>query len=141
MRTNNKQTDEVTKVLRIEFEHDGRQTADEAREYAAGIVISAIHGQMHGEENGVRLTCVSDQGEPEPIPARPSFEEIAAEEVENRYNQGDSNDETAAAIAEAISKAIVKTHGKGTAAAYLLDAIAHRVQSHCNPALSDEGDE
>lgn len=69
---------------------------------------------------------------------RRTFAEIARDEVENRYNNGDTTFTAAVSIAEAISKAVTHTHGKGNAARYMLDTIAYYVQSHCNPALNDE---
>ena len=131
--------DEITKVIRIEFEHDGRMTAEDAREYAAGIVISAIHGQMHGKENGIELRYITDQGEPEPQ-KRPTFYEAAREFIEMHYNHSTDRDQIAAFMAEDISRAAADVFGKGPAA-YLLDVIANRVQSWCNPALSDEDNE
>lgn len=145
MNTQNNNTatiaDEITKVIRIEFEHDGRMTPEDAREYAAGIVTSAIQGQMHGKENGIELRYITDQGEPEPIPARPTFYEAAREFIEMHYNHSTDRDQIAAFMAEDISRAAADIYGKGNAAAYLLDVIANRVQSWCNPALSDEDNE
>ena len=84
------QYDEVTKVIRISFEHDGRMSAEDAREF-----------------------------------------------IEMHYNNNTDRDTLASFIAEDISRAAVEVFGKGRAA-YLLDVIANRVQSWCNPALSDE---
>ena len=138
---NKTQYDVIERVIRIEFEHDDRQTTDEAREYAAGLVVSHVIGHMHTIDNGVRLTDISDMGEPEPVPSRPTFDEAARDEVERHYNNGDSNDETAARIAYAISKAVANTYGKGNTARYILDTIAYYVHSHCNTVLNDEDGE
>lgn len=130
------QYDEVTKVIRISFEHDGRMSAEDAREYVAARAIGyADHTGTIDE--GTRIMDVEDMGEPEPE-HRPTFAEAVRDEVERHYNNGDSNDETAARIAYAISKAVVSTHGKGNTARYILDTIAFYVQSHCNTVLSDE---
>lgn len=72
---------------------------------------------------------------------RPAFEDAARDEVESHYNNGDDNDETAARIAYAISKAVVHTHGKGNAARHLLDTIAFYVQGWKNTVLEDEDGE
>lgn len=132
------QYDEVTKVIRISFEHDGRMDPDRAREYVAARVMEYATAHAHTIDEGTRIMDVEDMGEPEPVPSRPTFAEIARDEVENRYNQGDTTFTAAVSIAEAISKAVTHTHGKGNAARYMLDTIAHYVQSHCNPALNDE---
>lgn len=130
------QYDEVTKVIRISFEHDGRMSAEEAREYVAARAIGyADHTGTIDE--GTRIMDVEDMGEPEPE-RRPTFAEVARDEVESHYNNGDSNDETAQAIAKAISRAVADIYGKGNAARYILDTISYYVQGHCNPALSDE---
>ena len=131
------QYDEVTKVIRISFEHDGRMDPDRAREYVATSVMEYATAHAHTIDEGTRIMNVEDMGEPEPE-RRPTFEEIARDEVENRYNQGDTTFTAAVSIAEAISKAVTHTHGKGNAARYMLDTIAHYVQSWCNPALNDE---
>lgn len=130
------QYDEVTKVIRISFEHDGRMSAEDAREYVAARAIGyADHTGTIDE--GTRIIDVEDMGEPEPE-RRPSFAEIVRDEVENHYNNGDSNDETAQAIAKVISRAVADIYGKGNAARNILDTISYYVQGHCNPALSDE---
>ena len=131
------QYDEVTKVIRISFEHDGRMSAEDAREYVAARAIGYATAFAHTIDEGTRIMDVEDMGEPEPV-CRPTFEDAARDEMESHYNNGDDNDETAARIAYAISKAVVSTHGKGTAARHLLDTIAFYVQGHCNPLLSDE---
>jgi len=131
------QYDEVTKVIRISFEHDGRMSAEDAREYVAARAIGYATAFAHTIDEGTRIMDVEDMGEPEPV-CRPTFEDAARDEMESHYNNGDSYDETAARIAYAISKAVVSTHGKGTAARHLLDTIAFYVQGHCNPLLSDE---
>jgi len=130
------QYDEVTKVIRISFEHDGRMSAEDAREYVAARAIGyADHTGTIDE--GTRIMDVEDMGEPEPE-HRPTFAEIARDEVESHYNNGDSNDETAQAIAKVISRAVADIYGKGNAARYILDTISYYVQGHCNPALNDE---
>lgn len=59
------QYDEVTKVIRISFEHDGRMSAEEAREYVAARAIGyADHTGTIDE--GTRIMDVEDMGEPEP---------------------------------------------------------------------------
>ena len=133
------QYDEVTKVIRISFEHDGRMEPDMAREYVAARVIGYTD-HTHTIDEGTRIMNVEDMGEPEPE-RRPTFAEIVREEVESRYNTGDSNDETAQAIAKVICRAVADIYGKGNAARYILDMISYCVQSHCNPALSDEDSE
>ena len=133
------QYDEVTKVIRISFEHDGRMSAEDAREYVAARAIGyADHTGTIDE--GTRIMDVEDMGEPEPE-RRPTFAEAARDEVESHYNNGDSNDETAQAIAKAISRAVADIYGKGNAARYILDTISYHVQSHCNTVLNDEDDE
>jgi hypothetical protein len=134
------QYDEVTKVIRISFEHDGRMTAEDAREYVATRVMEYATAHAHTIDEGTHIFDVEDMGEPEPQ-KRPTFYEAARDEVESHYNNGDDNDETAARIAYAISKAVVSTHGKGTAARHLLDTIAFYVQGHCNTVLNDEDGE
>ena len=130
------QYDEVTKVIRISFEHDGRMNPEDAREYVAARAIGyADHTGTIDE--GTRIMDVEDMGEPEPE-RRPTFAEAARDEVESHYNNGDSNDETAQAIAKAISRAVADIYGKGNAARYILDTISYYVQGHCNPALNDE---
>ena len=134
-RENRTQWDMVETLIRIEFEHDGRMTAQEAREYVRGRVIGyADHTGTIDE--GTRIRDVEDMGEPDPV-RRPTFAEAVRDEVESHYNNGDSNDETAQAIAKAISLAVSATHGKGNAARYMLDTIAYYVQGHCNPILND----
>lgn len=130
------QYDEVTKVIRISFEHDGRMTAQEAREYVAGRVSEYANAHGHTIDEGTHILNVESE-DPEPQ-SRPTFAEIARDEVESRYNDGDTTFTAAVSIAEAISKAVAHTHGKGNAARYMLDTIAHYVQSHCNPALDDD---
>jgi hypothetical protein len=138
--SNNRRTqyDEVTKIIRISFEHDGRITAQEAREYVAGRVSEYANAHGHTIDEGMHILNVESE-DPEPQ-SRPTFAEIARDEVENRYNDGDTTFTAAVSIAEAISKAVAHTHGKGNAARYMLDTIAHYVQSHCNPALEEDGE-
>ena len=132
------QYDEVTKVIRISFEHDGRMSAEDAREYVAARAIGyADHTGTIDE--GTRIMDVEDMGEPEPE-HRPTFYEIAREFMEIHYNNNTDRDTLAAFMAEDISRAAVEVFGKGPAA-YLLDVIANRVQSWCNPALNDEDGE
>lgn len=131
------QYDEVTKVIRISFEHDGRMSAEDAREYVAERVHSYATAHAHTIDEGTHILDVEDMGEPEPE-HRPTFAEAGRDEVESHYNNGDSNDETAQAIAKAISRAVADIYGKGNAARYILDAVSYHVQGHCNPALSDE---
>lgn len=138
-RENRTQWDMVETLIRIEFEHDGRMTAQEAREYVRGRVIGYAN-HTHTIDEGTRICDVQDMGEPEPEP-RPTFAEVARDEVESRYNNGDTTFTAAVAIAEAISKAVAVTHGKGNAARYMLDTIAYYVQSHCNTVLNDDEDE
>lgn len=132
------QYDEVTKTIRISFEHDGRMEPDRAREYVASRVMEYATAHAHTIDEGTRIMDVEDMGAPEPVPSRPTFAETVRDEVESHYNNGDSNDETAQAIAKVISRAVADIYGKGNAARYILDMIAYHVQGHCNPALSDE---
>jgi len=139
-KVNNERTqqyDEVTKVIRISFEHDGRMSAEDAREYVAARVMEYATAHAHTIDEGTRIMDVEDMGEPEPE-RRPTFAEATRDEVESHYNNGDSNDETAQAIAKAISRAVADIYGKGSAARYILDTISYHVQGHCNPALNDE---
>ena len=99
------QYDEVTRTIRISFEHDGRMEPDRAREYVAARVIGYTD-HTHTIDEGTRIMDVEDMGEPEPVPSRPTFAEAARDDVESHYNNGDSNDETAQAIAKAISKRV-----------------------------------
>jgi len=131
------QYDEVTKVIRISFEHDGRMSAEDAREYVAARAIGYATAFAHTIDEGTRIMDVEDMGEPEPV-CRPTFEDAARDEMESHYNNGDSYDETAQAIAKAISRAVADIYGKGNAARYILDTISYHVQGHCNPALNDE---
>ena len=131
------QNDKVTKVIRISFEHDGRMTAEDAREYVASRVMEYATAHAHTIDEGTRIVDVEDMGEPEPE-RRPTFAEIVRDEVESHYNNGDSNDETAQTIAKVISRAVADIYGKGNAARYILDTISYHVQGHCNPALNDE---
>lgn len=133
------QYDEVTKVIRISFEHDGRMEPDMAREYVAASVMEYANAHGHTIDEGTRIVNVEDMGELSQN--RPTFAEAVREEVESHYNNGDSNDETARAIAKVISRAVADIYGKGNAARYILDAISCRVQSWCNPALNDEDGE
>ena len=130
------QYDEVTKVIRISFEHDGRMEPDRAREYVAARVIGYTD-PSHTIDEGTRIMNVEDMGEPEPAPNRPTFYEAAREFIENHYNHSTDRDQLAAFMAEDISRAAAEVFGKSRAA-YLLDAISCRVQSWCNPALNDE---
>lgn len=130
------QYDEVTKVIRISFEHDGRMEPDRAREYVADRVIGYTD-HTHTIDEGTRIMNVEDMGEPEPVPNRPTFYEAAREFIENHYNHSTDRDQLAAFMAEDISRAAAEVFGKSRAA-YLLDAISCRVQSWCNPALNDE---
>ena len=130
------QYDEVTKVIRISFEHDGRMEPDRAREYVAARVIGYTD-HTHTIDEGTRIMNVEDMGEPEPVPNRPTFYEAAREFLENHYNHSTDRDQLAAFMAEDISRAAAEVFGKSRAA-YLLDAISCRVQSWCNPALNDE---
>ena len=132
------QYDEVTRTIRISFEHDGRMEPDMAREYVAARVIGYTD-HTHTIDEGTRIMNVEDMGELSQN--RPTFAEAVREEMESHYNNGDSNDETARAIAKVISRAVADIYGKGNAARYLLDAISCRVQSWCNPALNDEDGE
>lgn len=66
--------------------------------------------------------------------------EAAKKTIEQFYNVGTEKDVLAQYIAEDISLAVTEIYGKGHEAEYLLDAISHRVQSWCNPALNDEDD-
>ena len=130
------QYDEVTKVIRISFEHDGRMEPDRAREYVADRVIGYTD-HTHTIDEGTRIMNVEDMGEPEPE-RRPTFYEAAREFIEMHYNNSTDRDQLAAFMAEDISRAVADIYGKGNAARYLLDAISCRVQSWCNPALNDE---
>ena len=130
------QYDEVTKVIRISFEHDGRMEPDRAREYVADRVIGYTD-HTHTIDEGTRIMNVEDMGEPEPE-RRPTFYEAAREFIENHYNHSTDRDQLAVFMAEDISRAVADIYGKGNAARYLLDAISCRVQSWCNPALNDE---
>lgn len=134
-RENRTKRDMVKTLIRIEFEHDGRMTPDDAREYVRGRVMRYAY-QTHTIDEGTRICDVLDLGEPKPEP-RPTFAEVARDEVESRYNNGDTTFTAAVAIAEAISKAVAATHGKGNAARYMLDTIAYYVQGHCNTVLND----
>ena len=129
------QYDEVTKVIRISFEHDGRMEPDRAREYVAARVIGYTD-HTHTIDEGTRIMNVQDMGEPEPQ-KRPTFYEAAREFIEMHYNNSTDRDQIAAFMAEDISRAVAEVFGKSRAA-YLLDAISCRVQSWCNPALNDE---
>ena len=129
------QYDEVTRTIRISFEHDGRMEPDRAREYVAARVIGYTD-HSHTIDEGTRIMNVEDMGEPEP--ERPTFYEAAREFIENHYNHSTDRDQIAAFMAEDISRAVADIYGKGNAARYLLDAISCRVQSWCNPALNDE---
>jgi hypothetical protein len=91
----------------------------------------------HTIDEGTHIFDVEDMGEPEPVPSRPTFYEAAREFIEMHYNNSTDRDQLAAFIAEDISRAAAEVFGKSRAA-YLLDVIANRVQSHCNPALNDE---
>jgi len=133
-RENRTQCDVVETLIRIEFEHDGRMTPDDAREYVRGRVMRYAY-HTHTIDEGTRICNVLDLGEPSQN--RPTFAEVARDEVESRDNNGDTTFTAAVAIAEAISKAVAATHGKGNAARYMLDTIAHYVQGHCNPILND----
>ena len=129
------QYDEVTKVIRISFEHDGRMEPDRAREYVADRVIGYTD-HTHTIDEGTRIMNVEDMGEFSQN--RPTFYEAAREFIENHYNHSTDRDQIAAFMAEDISRAVADIYGKGNAARYLLDAISCRVQSWCNPALNDE---
>lgn len=129
------QYDEVTKVIRISFEHDGRMEPDMAREYVAARVIGYTD-HTHTIDEGTRIMNVEDMGDPES--ERPTFAEAAREFIEMHYNHSTDRDQLAAFMAEDISRAVADIYGKGNAARYLLDAISCRVQSWCNPALNDE---
>ena len=131
------QYDEVTKVIRISFEHDGRMEPDRAREYVAARVMEYATAHAHTIDEGTRIMNVEDMGEPEPAPSRPTFYEAAREFIEMHYNRSTDRDQLAAFMAEDISRAVAEVFGKSRAA-YLLDAISCRVQSWCNPALNDE---
>ena len=128
------QYDEVTKVIRISFEHDGRMEPDRAREYVADRV-SGYTDHTHTIDEGTRIMNVEDMGEFSQN--RPTFYEAAREFIENHYNHSTDRDQIAAFMAEDISRAAAEVFGKSRAA-YLLDAISCRVQSWCNPALNDE---
>lgn len=127
------QYDEVTRTIRISFEHDGRMEPDMAREYVAARVIGYTD-HTHTIDEGTRIMNVEDMGEPE----CPTFYEAAREFIEMHYNNSTDRDQLAAFMAEDISRAVADIYGKGNAARYLLDAISCRVQSWCNPALNDE---
>lgn len=127
------QYDEVTRTIRISFEHDGRMEPDRAREYVAARVIGYTD-HTHTIDEGTRIMNVEDMGEPE----CPTFYEAAREFIEMHYNNSTDRDQLAAFMAEDISRAVADIYGKGNAARYLLDAISCRVQSWCNPALNDE---
>jgi hypothetical protein len=129
------QYDEVTRTIRISFEHDGRMEPDMAREYVAARVIGYTD-HTHTIDEGTRIMNVEDMGEPES--ERPTFAEAAREFIEMHYNHITDRDQIAAFMAEDISRAVADIYGKGNAARYLLDAISCRVQSWCNPALNDE---
>ena len=131
--------DEITKVIRIEFEHDGRMTPEDAREYAAARVMEYATAHAHTIDEGTHIMNVEDMGEPMPQ-KRPTFYEAAREFIEMHYNNSTDRDQIAAFMAEDISRAAADVFGKGPAA-YLLDVIANRVQSWCNPVLSDEDNE
>ena len=131
------QYDEVTKVIRISFEHDGRMEPDRAREYVADRVIGYTD-HTHTIDEGTRIMNVEDMGEFSQN--RPTFYEAAREFIENHYNHSTDRDQIAAFMAEDISRAAAEVFGKSRAA-YLLDAISCRVQSWCNPALNDEDGE
>ena len=130
------QYDEVTRTIRISFEHDGRMEPDRAREYVAARVMEYATAHAHTIDEGTRIMDVEDMGEPEPE-RRPTFYEAAREFIENHYNHSTDRDQIAAFMAEDISRAAAEVFGKSRAA-YLLDAISCRVQSWCNPALNDE---
>ena len=130
------QYDEVTKVIRISFEHDGRMSAEDAREYVAARAIGyADHTGTIDE--GTRIRDVEDMGEPEPEQENaPTFEDTSRETFAEAYDQGIDLDTLAKAIGGQISRTVVEAYGRGEDAAYLLNAIAYHVQSYCNPALS-----
>ena len=130
------QYDEVTKVIRISFEHDGRMSAEDAREYVAARAIGyADHTGTIDE--GTRIMDVEDMGEPEPEQENaPTFEDTSRETFAEAYDQGIDLDTLAKAIGGQISRTVVEAYGRGEDAAYLLNAIAYHVQSYCNPALS-----
>ena len=132
------QYDEVTKVIRISFEHDGRMEPDRAREYVATSVMEYANAHGHTIDEGTRIMNVEDMGEFSQN--RPTFYEAAREFIENHYNHSTDRDQLAAFMAEDISRAVAEVFGKSRAA-YLLDAISCRVQSWCNPALNDEDGE
>jgi len=62
----------------------------------------------------------------------------AKDVVEQHYNAGTEKDLLARYIAEDISLAVVEVFGRTNDAKYLLDALANKVQSWCNPILDDE---
>lgn len=128
------QYDEVTKVIRIGFEHDGRMEAEEARDYVAARVLGYATAHAHTIEEGTHILDVEDMGEPEPENA-PTFEDTARETFAEAYDQGINPDTLAKAIGDQISRTVVEAYGKGEDAAYLLNAIAYYVQSYRNPAL------
>ena len=131
------QYNEVTRTIRISFEHDGRMEPDRAREYVAARVIGYTD-HTHTIDEGTRIMNVEDMGEFSQN--RPTFYEAAREFIENHYNHSTDRDQIAAFMAEDISRAAAEVFGKSRAA-YLLDAISCRVQSWCNPALSDDDGE
>ena len=130
------QYDEVTRTIRISFEHDGRMEPDRAREYVAARVMEYATAHAHTIDEGTRIMNVEDMGEPEP--ERPTFYEAAREFIEMHYNHSTDSDQIAAFMAEDISRAVADIYGKGNAARYILDTISYHVQGHCNPALNDE---
>ena len=130
------QYDEITKVIRISFEHDGRMDPDMAREYVAARVIGYTD-HTHTIDEGTRIINVEDIGEPEQEQENaPTFEDTSRETFAEAYDQGIDPDTLAKAIGDQISRTVVEAYGRGEDAAYLLNAIAYHVQSHCNPALS-----
>ena len=54
------QYDEVTKVIRISFEHDGRMSAEDAREYVAARVMEYATAHAHTIDEGTRIKEVED---------------------------------------------------------------------------------
>ena len=131
------QYDEVTKVISISFEHDGRMSAEDAREYVAARVMEYATAHAHTIDEGTRIMDVEDMGEPEPEQENaPTFEDTSRETFAEAYDQGINLDTLAKAIGDQISRTVVEAYGRGEDAAYLLNAIAYHVQSYCNPALS-----
>jgi len=128
--------DTVETLISIEFEHDGRMTADEAREYVRGRVIGYTDHTGTIDE-GTHILDVQDLGEPEPHDERKTFDEAARDIVEDFYNNSEDTDTIARTIAESISRAVTAYYGKGSTAKYLLDTISYHVQGFCNPALND----